>query len=66
MKTYGGVDVKLHSFLMSELDRDKWIASHSSRFIPGEGLTVSAGEEAGCLQNRYGCGDENRKPLNCS
>jgi hypothetical protein len=36
MKTYGGVQLHLHT-LTSALDRDEWSASHSGHFTPGGG-----------------------------
>jgi hypothetical protein len=35
MKTYWGVEVQLHAFLISELDGGEWSASRSGRFTPG-------------------------------
>jgi len=34
LKTYGGVEVCLHAFLTSTLDRDKWSASRPGCFTP--------------------------------
>jgi hypothetical protein len=36
MKSYGGVEVTVPSFLTSALDGDEWSASSPSRFTPGE------------------------------
>jgi hypothetical protein len=36
MKTYGGVEVRLHALSMSALDGGEWSASHYGRFIPRE------------------------------
>jgi hypothetical protein len=36
MKTYGGVDVQIHVFLISALARGEWTASRPGRFTPGE------------------------------
>jgi hypothetical protein len=36
MKTYWGVEVKLHAFLTSALDGDEWSASRPGRFTPRE------------------------------
>jgi hypothetical protein len=36
MKTYGGVDVKIHVFLTWTLDGGEWSASRPGRFTPGE------------------------------
>jgi hypothetical protein len=35
MKTYGGVDVKIHIFLTSALVGGEWSASRFGRFNPG-------------------------------
>jgi hypothetical protein len=35
MKTYGGVDVRIHVFLSSELVGGEWSASRPGRFTPG-------------------------------
>jgi hypothetical protein len=36
MKTYGGVNVQIHIFLISALNGGKWSASRPGRFTPGE------------------------------
>jgi hypothetical protein len=36
MKAYGGMDVKMHTFLTSTLAGGEWTASRPGRFIPGE------------------------------
>jgi hypothetical protein len=36
MKTYWGVEVKLHAFLTLAMDVDKWLASRFSRFTASE------------------------------
>jgi len=36
MKTYGGIEVEIHTFLTSALHGDKWSASRSGRFTTGE------------------------------
>jgi len=36
MKAYGGVKVKIHTFLASEIDGGEWSASLPGRFIPRE------------------------------
>jgi hypothetical protein len=36
MKTYGGVDVKIHIFLISALAGGEWSASRPGCFTPGE------------------------------
>jgi hypothetical protein len=35
MKTYGGVDIKIHLFLASALAGGEWSASRPGRFTPG-------------------------------
>jgi hypothetical protein len=42
MKTYGGVEVKLYTFLISAIDGDEWLALRSDRFTPGERTVVIA------------------------
>jgi hypothetical protein len=34
VKTYGGVDIQLHAFFTSLLDRDEWSASRFGRLAP--------------------------------
>jgi len=34
IKTYGRVEVQLHVFITSALDRDEWSVSRSGRFAP--------------------------------
>jgi hypothetical protein len=36
MKSYGGVDVEIHVFLISAPVGGEWSASHPGRFTPGE------------------------------
>jgi hypothetical protein len=36
MKAYGGLKVKLHSFLTSTLNEGEWSASRPHTFTPGE------------------------------
>jgi hypothetical protein len=36
MKTYGGIEVYLHAFLTSAMDRDEWSGSHPDRFTRGK------------------------------
>jgi hypothetical protein len=36
MKTYGGVDVQTHVFLISALVRSEWSASRPGRFTTGK------------------------------
>jgi hypothetical protein len=35
MKTYGGMDVQIHVFLISALRGSEWLASLPGRFTPG-------------------------------
>jgi hypothetical protein len=37
MQGYGGVEVKLHTFLITAKDGDEWSASRSTGFTPGKG-----------------------------
>jgi hypothetical protein len=46
MKAYAGVDVYIHIFLTSALDRCEWSASRPGRFTPGKELPVPIGNEA--------------------
>jgi hypothetical protein len=46
IRCVGVVDVKLHAFLVSPLDGDKW-SSRSSRFIPGKTAWVLTGHGGG-------------------
>jgi hypothetical protein len=41
MKTYGGVDVKIHVFLISALVSDEWLASCSGPFNTAERTAVT-------------------------
>jgi hypothetical protein len=45
MKTYEGVDVKIHIFLNSALVGGEWSPSRSSRFIPEESIESTEGIE---------------------
>jgi hypothetical protein len=36
MKTYGVVEVQLHAFLTSALDKDEWSVSRPDSFAPRE------------------------------
>jgi hypothetical protein len=36
METYGGMEVYLYAFLISELDEGEWIAPHTDRFTSEE------------------------------
>jgi hypothetical protein len=61
MKTYGAVDVLLHTFLILDLDGGEWSPSRPSRFTPGErspGTYYTEG--SGGLQRRCGCRDEEK------
>jgi hypothetical protein len=50
MKTYGGMDVWIHVFLISALVGGEWSASRPARFAPGYPLD----RRAGGPQNRSG------------
>jgi len=43
MKTYRGVDLKLHTFLNSELDGGEWSASSFGTFTPWKKPQVPIG-----------------------
>jgi hypothetical protein len=45
--TYGGVEVRLHAFLISALDGGEPSASHPGRFTPGKKVTLPTETEAG-------------------
>jgi hypothetical protein len=47
MKTYEGVDVKIHIFFTSALVEGEWSASRPCRFTPGKELPVPIGGEVG-------------------
>jgi len=53
MKTYWGVEVWLHAFLISALDEGKWSASRPSRFTPEERIR-STHWIGGCVGPRTG------------
>jgi hypothetical protein len=60
MKMHGGVEVKLHTFLSSALDGDKWSASRPSRFTPGEIFRRLFDRGLGGPQIRSRCCDEEK------
>jgi hypothetical protein len=65
IKTYWGVEVKLHAFLTSALDGGEWSASQPGRFTPGEySSRFPLDRMWGGLQNRSGHGgaEKNSKP----
>jgi hypothetical protein len=43
MKTYGGVDVQIHTFFISVLDEGAWSASLPVHFTQGKKLSVLIG-----------------------
>jgi hypothetical protein len=47
MKTYDGMEAKVHTFLTSALNEDEWPAARSSHIISGETAPVPIGYEAG-------------------
>jgi hypothetical protein len=55
MKTYGGVNVKIHIFLTLALAGGEWSASHPSRFTPrGKSPRYPLDRRLGGLQSRFG------------
>jgi hypothetical protein len=65
MKTYGGVEVKLHVFLTVTLDKGKWSTSRFARFTPGQRAPVPMDRRLGGLQSRPGRDGEETKSLTC-
>jgi hypothetical protein len=52
MKAYGGINVKLHTFLTSAFDGGEWSASCSVALHPGKESLVPTGWETGKVANR--------------
>jgi hypothetical protein len=47
MKTYGGVDIQIHVFLISALVVREWSASHPRNFTPGKDPSAPTEQEIG-------------------
>jgi hypothetical protein len=52
MKTYGGVEVQLHTFLTSELDVGEWSGSRPGSYIQRKESPLLAGKEAGWVTQK--------------
>jgi hypothetical protein len=50
MRKYGGMEIKLHEFKVSVLDRDEWSASRPGRFTPWKEYLVPTRREAVTLR----------------
>jgi hypothetical protein len=61
MKTNGGVEVQLHTFLMSALGESEWSASHHGERT----LLYPLDRRLGGLQSQYEHGGEDKKSLPC-
>jgi hypothetical protein len=43
MKAYGGVKIKLHSFIISVINGGEWLTSGTGRFTAGKGAPAAPG-----------------------
>jgi len=57
------MEVQLHAFLTSALDRSDWSTSHPGRFTLGGRTPVSFGLKANGPQSRSGRGGEEKNPF---
>jgi hypothetical protein len=63
IKMYGWMEVEVHAFLTSALERTEGSASHPSYSVPGVRTTHQVYKRLGGLSSRYGCGGEEEKNL---
>jgi len=77
MKSYGGVEVQLHSFLTSALDCSEWLTSRPGRFTPvpieqeagvgpRAGLDILGKREMSCRYRNSNPGPSIPQPSHCS
>jgi hypothetical protein len=66
MKTYGVMEVQLHSFLTLVLDGGEWLASQPGRFTPKE-RTPGTHCKGGWMgpESRFGCDGEEKNSRHC-
>jgi hypothetical protein len=60
MKTYRGVEVSLHVFLILALDGGEWSASRPGRFIPEKNHRYQLGRRLGGPQSRFDHGGKEK------
>jgi hypothetical protein len=61
------VEVQIHSFLASALDRSEWLASRSGRFTPSETAAgIALDRRLDGPQSRSGGGSEEKKSHHCA